>query len=135
MSKAIVYTSGDFMLKDPNTKGVIPWNRPAVVSWSSFIETRMGIGQIKLLATDLPEAATDEAFHQTFENCDRDVDLAVSAFKAEFEADLDVIIGAITQLEDKDFQKDGKPKVGALNKILVETIDAEKRDKAWEAMQ
>ena len=57
--KAIVETQGSFQLMDPGTGQFIPHNRPAVVTVSPFIQTRLGLGQLTVVAANLPDIAND----------------------------------------------------------------------------
>lgn len=51
-----------FMLIDPTNGTEIQEYRPTVVKGSSFVTQRMGIGQIEVLANDLPDSAEDSKF-------------------------------------------------------------------------
>tara|TARA_R110002072_G_scaffold23791_6_gene81599 strand:+ start:224 stop:562 length:339 start_codon:yes stop_codon:yes gene_type:complete len=82
--KTIVETKGDFMLVDPYTGDVIEDTRPSVVTFSPFIETRVANGQVKALATDLPEEANDADFVEYWKE---KPDMAVDAYASEFAAE------------------------------------------------
>lgn len=58
--KAIVETVGDFMLICPQTNQMIPFHRPAVVEVTNFFFARLGIGQLKTIADNLPDFASDK---------------------------------------------------------------------------
>lgn len=73
---------------DPQTKEFIT-NAPRVVVWSHFLEARTGKGQLKILASDLPELATDEDFQAFLADSDQKEDLAVASFVSQFEEDED----------------------------------------------
>lgn len=57
--KAIVETVGDFMLVCPQTNQMVPFHRPAVVEVTTFFFARLGIGQLKTIADNLPDFADD----------------------------------------------------------------------------
>lgn len=57
--KAIVETKGTFQLMDPGLNQFIPHNRPAVVTVTPFIQTRLGLGQLTVVAGSLPDIASD----------------------------------------------------------------------------
>lgn len=81
--KRIVQATGSFMLMDPMTHDLVVEERPTVVTWSTFFEARTGAGQIKVLATDVPDEATDtdlEAFLRDAGN----VELGLAAFLSQF---------------------------------------------------
>lgn len=82
--KHLVETKGHFMLIDPVSGQEIPAQRPAVVEFTSFFQHRTAMDQIRILAEDLEDSATDEAFVDTLKESEGDVDLAVEAFKSEF---------------------------------------------------
>lgn len=84
MRKVLVETTGTFDLFDPISGCVVVWNRPTVADWTGFLETRMGIGQTKLIAGELQETATDEEFASYFAEAKGDADFAVDAFLAAF---------------------------------------------------
>lgn len=58
--KAIVQTTGEFMLVCPRTSQMVPFNRPAVVDVTTFFFARLGLGQLKTIADNLPDFAKDE---------------------------------------------------------------------------
>lgn len=134
--KHLIETKGAFMLMDPQTNQLVPENRPCVVRSTTFLEERIAKGHLTLVAADIPEEATDVEFEAYWvENAE----IAVEAFLSKFdEADLldpelvKDLEAAIELLGAEDFQKDGKPKVGPLDK-LIETfkVDTAIRDAFW----
>lgn len=137
--KHLVETKGSFMLMDPETGANIPHYRPAVVKSTNFIEGRVSQGQLKIHAADISGEATDEAFQSYW---DESPEMAIEAFLSEFaEAKLEDVTGryaaleeAVAVLDEGDFQKDGKPKVGPLDKLVEGfKVDTVVRDEFWEA--
>jgi hypothetical protein len=85
MHPVLVETTSDILLVDPHSGDLIENNRPSVVAWTSFVEARIGVGQIRLIAGRLIETATDEEFLKYFAECEGNLDLAVESFLSEFE--------------------------------------------------
>lgn len=83
--KILVETTADILLIDPYTGCVADAGRPSVVDWSQFIETRVGIGQVRIIGAELVEEVKDEDFLGYWAECKEDAQLAVAAFMAEFE--------------------------------------------------
>lgn len=82
--KLIVETTGAFMLLDPYTRDEIDAIRPSVVRATPFIQERTAASQIKVLATDLPEDASDADFLEYWkENKKSAVDAYLSAVLPE----------------------------------------------------
>jgi hypothetical protein len=81
--KIIVKTTGSFSLYDPETLEPVNKERPHLVSNSQFFLLRMAAGQLKLLADNLPEHASDKDWADCLKQCDGDLELALEAFKAE----------------------------------------------------
>ncbi len=91
--KMIVETTGKFMLVDPYSRDMLAHNRPCVVTGTEFIVSRIALGQVNLLATDLVAEATDKEFQAYIaaskpkgKNPSREkiVALAVASFTATF---------------------------------------------------
>lgn len=82
--KAILETIGDIMLVDPQTREVLPEDRPAVMTWTQFLEARTGAGQIRVLHSGLPAEASDEEFKQFLKDAE-DTELAIASFCSCFE--------------------------------------------------
>lgn len=84
MSKLLVETTGDFQLVDFYAGGaVIPHDRPSVVSPTMFVQTNTANGRLRVLA-ELPDAADDTGFVEALKGS-KDAEVAVAAYKAEFE--------------------------------------------------
>lgn len=83
MEKCIIETIGSIMLVDPITNQFIPEDRPTLVLWTQFCQSRTGAGQIKVLQAGLPLEATDEEF-QEFLKESEDKDLAIASFTSKF---------------------------------------------------
>lgn len=102
---ALVETTQSVFLMDPNTGAEISAFRPSVAEWSSFLEMRVGLGQVRVIAADLLPEATDEAFLGYWTESDKKVDLAVAAFLAAFTQQLDLgakePVPAVQQKADK----------------------------------
>ena len=84
MAKALVETTASIFLIDPMTRDEVHHHRPSVVTWSSFIEQRIGARQIRVLAGVLPDSVTDADFVAVLEASEGNQDLAREAFLAEF---------------------------------------------------
>lgn len=134
--KHLIETDGEFMLMDPQTGQVISENRPSVVKSTTFLEERISKGQVNLIRARLPESASDEEFVTYWQE---KPEIAVAAFLSSFNGgdtldpelvkDLEA---AVELLGSEDFQKDGKPKVGALDKLVQSTkVDTTVRDQFW----
>lgn len=86
--KAIAYTTSNFELYDPTTREVIQ-EVPRVIEWTRFYESRTGAGQIKILASDLPDEADDAVFQEFLKEAESEdgdtVALAVAAYLSSFE--------------------------------------------------
>lgn len=66
MKKMLVETSGAFELTDLYAKSrqIIDAVRPSVVEATPFVQGRLALGQLKLLAPELKPEATDEEFQK-----------------------------------------------------------------------
>lgn len=82
--KVVVETIGPYMLIDPMTGDEIPFNRPAVVKWSSFLDSRLAAKQLRILETEINPEATDADFMSVLDASGGDFELALAAFKSEF---------------------------------------------------
>lgn len=129
MTKALVKTTGDFLIMDPYTGEQVKWNRPTVVTWSGHLEGKLAGGDLKVLLGNLPMDASDEDFVKFLADSDGKEALAVAAFESANAPEVS-IAEAIELLEEGDFQKNGKPKLGALEKVLGRKVTAEERDDA-----
>lgn len=81
--KAIVKTTGEFSLLESYTRDFVT-DKPCVVTWTQFFEARTGNGQLKVLASRLPDTASDEEFQQYLNESENE-DLAVAAFISQYE--------------------------------------------------
>lgn len=82
--KLLLETTGDFMLVDPQTNSEIAWNRPSVCAMSGFIQMRMAAGQLKVIANDLDDSATDDEFVKFVAESKGDLELAKDSFISAF---------------------------------------------------
>jgi len=78
--KILVETTGEFQLVDPFTLELMPFDRPAVVTSTSFVETRAAKGEVVVLS-QLTEEATDEEFAAYWREAS---DIAVESFKSKY---------------------------------------------------
>lgn len=83
--KAIAKTADPIMLIDPQTREILTMDKPSVVTWTQFLEARTGKGQIKILASGLPDEASDAEFQKFLAEADGKEELAVESFKSTFE--------------------------------------------------
>ena len=88
MPKILVETSGRFKLLDLSVRPAQDINhaRPSVVVNSHFVQARVGLGQLAVLAT-LKDEATDAEFAKYVTESKGDMTLAVSSFVASFGLD------------------------------------------------
>lgn len=139
--KHLVETSGSFMFMDPETLAEIHATRPTVVTSNNFVEGRVAKGELKILGSNISEKATDEEFLEYWKE---NREIAVDAFLSKFgtvdegtpldEELMKALEEAVEILQEGDFQKDGKPKVGALDKLVEgHKVDTAIRDQFWEA--
>jgi len=82
MTKLLVETKGDIMLWDFSTRTEVHADRPTVVPVSNFIHRNATCGNLKVLATDLPDTATDDEFAEYWAV---EADIAVDAYLSQFE--------------------------------------------------
>lgn len=84
MPKLLVETTGEFELVDFSyNQAIVAHDRPSVVEATTFIQTRTSLGQIRVLDT-LTDEATDAEFEKYFKDSDKDVELAIDAFKTAY---------------------------------------------------
>lgn len=81
LMKLLVETTGSFQLLGPGF--LIPFDRPAVVAPSSFVQSHQTQSRLKVLG-QVNDEATDTAFVDTLKGSKGDVALAVAAFLSEF---------------------------------------------------
>jgi hypothetical protein len=83
--KVIAQTTSSILLMDPINQDVVSYDKPTVVTWSHFFEARAGKGQIKTLASNLPDEASNEEFQEYLKEADGKIELAVESFVSQFE--------------------------------------------------
>lgn len=85
--KALVETTSNIMLIDPLTGDIVEWNRPSVITWSSFMDGRVGARKAKVLCAKLKEETTDQDFIDHLKASDGKLELAVASFISSFADD------------------------------------------------
>lgn len=85
--KAIVETTKPIMLVDPYSGDLVEPDRPYVVAFTQFIQSRIGSGELRVLKGGLPETASDAEFAKFFKDSDGKADLAVEAFASGLEGE------------------------------------------------
>ena len=60
-------------------------SRPSLVSYSDYLTVRQTKGEIKILASDLPDTASDADFYKTWMASEKNSDLAIAAYLSELE--------------------------------------------------
>lgn len=124
MTKILVETTGSFMLMNPQTGEEIPNDRPAVVRNSNFVSQRAGVDQIKILATSLPDEASDQEFQAYWSE---DPEIAVEAFLSQYSEEASE--NTDTQAPDpKPSQRRSTSKSKAKAKPKTEAADTETAD-------
>lgn len=78
--KLLVETIGDITLIDMSQGLELRWNRPTVAKPSPFISLKMADGQLRVLESDLDEAASDEEFGKFWADHGQDKDTAIANF-------------------------------------------------------
>lgn len=82
--KAIAITTSPIMLIDPQTRQILTHDKPSLITWTQFLEARTGKGEIKILASNVPDEADANEFDDYLKEAEN-VDLAVAAFMSSFE--------------------------------------------------
>ena len=141
MTKLLVETAGDFMLVDAYTGDILDSTGCSIVQSSQFIQARVSVGQVIVHLGNLRDDATTEEWTAYLKDSE-DFTLAKAAFESAFSLnttpkpvgpsfeEIDAIVA--TSLVKEDFQKDGKPKVGALKAAGISEMNTELRDAYWE---
>lgn len=80
----LLETNGDYQLMDASTGALVRHEGYSCVPASGFIDTRMAVGQIKLVAR-LIDSATDEEYLETLKSVDGDHELAKASFLDRFD--------------------------------------------------
>lgn len=83
--KAIVETTSNIMLVDAGTKDFLPEDRPAVMTMTQFLQTRIGKGDVRVLAADLPNEANDADFVEYLKDAEK-TDLAIASYVSSFQS-------------------------------------------------
>jgi len=84
MSKALVETTGPFQLVDERQQ-LIHSDRPTVADvGSNMFQHRAAAGQIRLLAGELQDAATDKEFAKFWAEAEGNHELAIASFLSAF---------------------------------------------------
>ena len=139
MTKLLVETTGDFMLVDAYTGDLLDSGGCSVVGTSQFIQARVSVGQVIVHLGNLRDDATTEEWKAYLKDSG-DFALAKAAFESAFSLtappkpvgpSFEEIDSIVAMLSDDDFQKDGKPKVGAIKAAGLQ-INTEVRDAYWE---
>jgi hypothetical protein len=81
--KVLLKTAGSFSLYDPDSLQPVNKDRPYIVDSSNFFHQRLGLGQLKVVAEDWPDHATDAGWAAVLKACDGDIEMAIAAYKAE----------------------------------------------------
>lgn len=89
MPKLLLETTGAFALMDFSQNKEIHAFKPTVISDSTFINQRMGAGQLRVLHNEVPDELTDEDFQKFWQDSNGedgvvDKDLAVQSFLTSF---------------------------------------------------
>lgn len=80
----LVQVTSRVLLRDPENGQEVSFRRPHVVQSTSFMHARAAFGQVKILANDLKDGATDAEFAKFWADSDKKADLAVESFLATF---------------------------------------------------
>lgn len=108
MTKALVETTGNFLLYEPFTGDVVYAERPGVVEVTNFFTARLALGQLRLLIADLPEGVSDKDFVEVLKASEGQIELAVAAFEAEFKPEAEV--GVKDEVTSPVLKSDKAPK-------------------------
>lgn len=79
MTKAIVKTTGQFSLQNTDLQ-YIDVMIPTCVKSTAFVIERLGMGELKLLAAELPDFADDKVLQEIIAECEGDHEMAVANF-------------------------------------------------------
>lgn len=128
MAKALVETTGSFMLVDPQGMQSIPSHRPCVVKVTSFLQPQVLNDRVRVFG-QLRDDATDEDFVEALHGS-KNQSVAVEAFLAEFGID------ALQDLADRvDADEKAKAEAEAAEKAKAEAEAAEKAKAEAEAAE
>lgn len=81
--KALVETTGDFMLYNASTGEVVEAHRPSLITEGYFLQAQLGLGQLRVLELGFPEEATDAEWAEWLKASDGDIPLATASFKSK----------------------------------------------------
>lgn len=81
--KVLVETTSNIMLLDPHTGDAIDDVVPTLTRWTSFLETRTGLGQVRVLHRGFRDEATNEDWLDCLKQSG-DLSLAIASFISEF---------------------------------------------------
>lgn len=81
--KVLVETTSNILLLDPHTGDAIDDAVPTLTEWTSFLDARTGLGQVRVLHRGFKEEATNEAWLDCLKQSG-DLQLAIAAFVSEF---------------------------------------------------
>lgn len=85
MNKLIVKTTGSILLICPHTRQEIGNRRPYVVENTPFIQTRIASSELVIMASKVPEGASDAEFVGFWLGSDKDNELAVESYVSVLE--------------------------------------------------
>jgi hypothetical protein len=97
--KSLVETTTDIFLIDPLSGDELAWNRPSLIRWTSFVDTRTGLGQIKVLKAGIPDKFTDADFLKFWNDSDQKPELAIASFLAHVEVEVEAEAEAEAEAE------------------------------------
>lgn len=86
MKKILAHTTGKFMLLDGMSGDELDAFRPSVVRQTPFINTRVGLNQVEIVA-ELKREATDAEYVRFLKEADGDFDVANESFLAVYGID------------------------------------------------
>lgn len=85
--KHLVETTGNFMLLDLGSAQEIDAFRPTVVRLTEWMGVRISKGELKVVAADLKDEATDAEFVTYMKEMNGDAEAAVASFLSKFGKD------------------------------------------------
>ncbi|HQT78087.1 MAG TPA: hypothetical protein PLD10_13615 [Rhodopila sp.] len=84
MPKAIIRTTGSFILMHIRTGETVEMSRPTVHLCDDWVRNQVMFKQIVILADDLPDTASDAEFVEWLKESKGDADLAVASYASKF---------------------------------------------------
>lgn len=82
--KVLMQTIGRFQLICPDSGQLLRFDRPTLVTRTSFFESRVHRGQVEQLLVDVPDRMTDQDFEKVWVTVNKDVGAAVAEFQAKY---------------------------------------------------